>query len=453
MNNQINVGLCSGLCLSLGCTANVAVAENQPTTIQAKVEYGADGSLLSIHPNGVEKDSITTVVGKTGDKENGRIVAEYVPPSDIKTMPKTTTFNPRLMAGFENGFESTACWITEVLEGDGMWYRTDAANSSNPSVVPYSGSYMAMYNSYYATYGSTTLLFCDASTYIPEDVTDVNLSLWMYHDTGYSSSDDGVHVLISTGGDWYPVGNWIDRYNGNTGWEPASINIDDYKGSTVYVGFLGWSSFGRNQYIDDISITWQEPIVQHPLTVTKTGNGTVTASGINCGTDCSEMYDEYTEVTLTATPMSGSRFSQWGGACYGTATTCTVTMNDSKNVTAAFVLNTVKDFIVTNIVLTPATPAVNTAFSAAVTVKNQGTAAGNAGYLDVWTNLAVAPGCRSEGNKWLNVGTLAAGASVTKTFTGLASRSGSGRTFRAVIDSSCVTPESNEGNNHKIKSY
>ena len=53
----------------------------------------------------------------------------------------------------------------------------------------------------------------------------------------------------------------------------------------------------------------------HTLTVAKagTGTGTVSASGINCGADCSEDSDEGTIVTLTASPAAGSTFAGWSG--------------------------------------------------------------------------------------------------------------------------------------------
>ncbi|HKS81170.1 MAG TPA: hypothetical protein VJR23_06660 [Candidatus Acidoferrales bacterium] len=76
-----------------------------------------------------------------------------------------------------------------------------------------------------------------------------------------------------------------------------------------------------------------------PLTVTEAGTGTgsvVSApSGISCPSTCSANFNSGTQVTLTATPGSGSTFAGWSGACSGTGT-CTVTMNSAQSVTATF---------------------------------------------------------------------------------------------------------------------
>jgi len=78
------------------------------------------------------------------------------------------------------------------------------------------------------------------------------------------------------------------------------------------------------------------------LTVTKngsgSGSGTVTSSpaGINCGSTCSANYASGTSVTLSYTLLPNTTFGGWGGACSGTAATCTVSMTQSQTVTATF---------------------------------------------------------------------------------------------------------------------
>ena len=83
------------------------------------------------------------------------------------------------------------------------------------------------------------------------------------------------------------------------------------------------------------------------LTVTLSGDasGTVTSSpaGINCGNDCSESYASGTGVTLTAAPAQGASFAGWSGACTGSNTTCTLTINGARSVTATFTTKPVLD--------------------------------------------------------------------------------------------------------------
>ncbi len=74
---------------------------------------------------------------------------------------------------------------------------------------------------------------------------------------------------------------------------------------------------------------------QYLLTLVKPGkgNGTISSSpaGIDCGSDCAEMYDVGSEVTLVATPSEDSIFTGWSGACSGIDTTCTVTITNGPN--------------------------------------------------------------------------------------------------------------------------
>jgi hypothetical protein len=73
------------------------------------------------------------------------------------------------------------------------------------------------------------------------------------------------------------------------------------------------------------------------LSVTVVGDGTVTSNpaGIDCGATCSAGFSAGTEVTLTATPVTGADFIGWQGACSGLGP-CTVTMNANSAVTATF---------------------------------------------------------------------------------------------------------------------
>jgi hypothetical protein len=78
----------------------------------------------------------------------------------------------------------------------------------------------------------------------------------------------------------------------------------------------------------------------YELTVNKDGNGSGSVSsipaGIDCGSACTGMFNQSTEVTLTANADTGSSFNGWSGACTNSSGPCVVTMTEAKVVTASF---------------------------------------------------------------------------------------------------------------------
>jgi Divergent InlB B-repeat domain len=128
---------------------------------------------------------------------------------------------------------------------------------------------------------------------------------------------------------------------------PVVLTASPSVGST----FTGWSGGGCGgtgtctvTMTAATSVTATFTLNTYPLSVTKNGNGngSVTSSppGITCPTDCSEVFNHGTQVTLTASSPADSTFSGWiGGGCGGTGT-CTVTMTSVTSVTATFTLNT-----------------------------------------------------------------------------------------------------------------
>jgi inosine-uridine nucleoside N-ribohydrolase len=113
------------------------------------------------------------------------------------------------------------------------------------------------------------------------------------------------------------------------------------------------------------------------------------------------------------------------------------------------------DFAVVQILITPSSPVQGSSFNATVTVTNQGSGAGDGGYLNVWINQpdSVSPGDGTWNQTW-RIGTLSVGQSKAFTFTDLTAPSALGTyTFRAFIDGPGKTTESNEANNEQELSY
>ena len=78
----------------------------------------------------------------------------------------------------------------------------------------------------------------------------------------------------------------------------------------------------------------------HLLTAGRSGagTGTVTATGISCGGDCSQSFGAGSVIVLTATPDAGSDLGSWSGCNSSSGGQCTVNLSADRLVTASFVV-------------------------------------------------------------------------------------------------------------------
>ncbi len=107
-------------------------------------------------------------------------------------------------------------------------------------------------------------------------------------------------------------------------------------------------------YSDSDIAWWENPLyTSYRLMVYKNGTGTggvnSSPAGVDCGVQCTELYDPNTVVTLTADPDPNSVFAGWsGGGCTGTGD-CIVVMDEIKEVWARFEFDTDGDGIADNV--------------------------------------------------------------------------------------------------------
>jgi uncharacterized repeat protein (TIGR02543 family) len=118
-----------------------------------------------------------------------------------------------------------------------------------------------------------------------------------------------------------------------------SFNATATSAGQVVIQFTTGTSGVENPKVCGIDVT-SGSLPSYTLTVSTSAasgsSGSVTGGGINCGSTCSANVVSGNSVTLTAVPGTSSQLSSWGGACSGSSSTCTVTMDAAKSVTAAF---------------------------------------------------------------------------------------------------------------------
>jgi hypothetical protein len=121
-------------------------------------------------------------------------------------------------------------------------------------------------------------------------------------------------------GSWEVIGIFNSSVTGYS--QNHNPGLAKTSNGSLYVDAQGWAYvlFSIGQERPNVT-TWQvgqgrfRP--RFTLSVGKLGNGVGTVSssptGINCGTDCSEIFTGGTAVTLTPIPSAGSSFTGWSG--------------------------------------------------------------------------------------------------------------------------------------------
>jgi hypothetical protein len=146
---------------------------------------------------------------------------------------------------------------------------------------------------------------------------------------GTGGAPGGIYVAGAGGGGWYGGGGGFDAGGGGGGSGHGPFN------TTFKTGVRQGNGLARVSY----------PGRALDLTLQGTGSGFVDGSprGIDCGpsssthTHCSSLFADGAQVTLKAHPNASADFAGFsGGGCSGTATSCTITMDQARSIDATF---------------------------------------------------------------------------------------------------------------------
>ena len=120
---------------------------------------------------------------------------------------------------------------------------------------------------------------------------------------------------------------------------PVTLTATSDTGAVFYGWVNGCSGTGTCTVTvnNNVIVGARFDVQQLTLSVNNGVGGKVTSIvGIDCGNACSVVLPYNSVATLQTTVDAGYLFDGWSGACSGSASTCTVTLDASKSVTASY---------------------------------------------------------------------------------------------------------------------
>jgi len=148
---------------------------------------------------------------------------------------------------FEGLFPNTG-W--SVVPNTATWAQSTGTvhPSGNPAHSP---DKLAYFNSWTIETGTASLITPTV------DMTGIvgQLDYWMFHEPGYSGSNDNVQLKMSTNGGttWTNVGAPVSRYAATAAWTKNTYIITGGTATTKF-NFFATSAYGNDIHIDDVTL-------------------------------------------------------------------------------------------------------------------------------------------------------------------------------------------------------
>ena len=207
----------------------------------------------------------------------------------------TTQLNAQVLT---QNFDTSLGWTATHLSGTATttlgWSRVTAG--TNPNCTPFAGAGMAKYASYDIAAGNTNVITSPAFTL--SSANTYKVIFHMYRDNAYNTDNDNISVYLSalSGSNGTTNLGTVNRCTAlapvvsSEGWYTYSFNFPAGINGTRYLRFNGYSNYGNNIYIDDISV---EQIVTNDAMISQlnqnativAGPQTITGSFTNAGSN------------------------------------------------------------------------------------------------------------------------------------------------------------------------
>ena len=227
-----------------------------------------------------------------------------------------------------------------TVTGNGVNCGGDCTETFNAGTVvtltatPATGYIFSSWTGADSANGSTCSVTMNAAKTVTANFTAQNYTLNIAKTGSGSGTVTSGSAGINCGGDCtesYPAGTVVTLTAAPTAGSSftAWTGADTSTGTTCTVTMNGNKTVGASFTLPNYTLT---------VSRAGTGGGTVTATGLNCGSDCTAEYAAGTQAYLTAQPDDNSTFTGWTGDASGTTSPYSLTMNAAKNVTATFTL-------------------------------------------------------------------------------------------------------------------
>jgi hypothetical protein len=122
----------------------------------------------------------------------------------------------------------------------------------------------------------------------------------------------------------------------SSSWRQATFRLPAMPAGATGVSGGFWVNQVGTFTMDDLSVV-DTTVPTKALKLRLRGNGAgevvSTPAAVDCRATCATALPAGASVTLRVTPDAGTRFRGWGGACSGSASTCTVRMTKNVSVT------------------------------------------------------------------------------------------------------------------------
>jgi len=147
--------------------------------------------------------------------------------------------------------------VEQVNGGSGAW--ATRAGTRNPSGYASHSSPNLIYFNSYSVYSGNDVRLRTVNSFSTVGATDASLTFWMFHDDGYSTSNDRLQVQVSTDGTAFAnvTGALFQRYDASEdSWQEHTVDLSAYLDEPyLWIGFVGISGYGNDIHLDDIVVT------------------------------------------------------------------------------------------------------------------------------------------------------------------------------------------------------